>query len=91
MSITSLKDLFELNGIKDKDSLLLARYIAEPQNQSFVSFDENQTVSQKQVIDCLQDLVGHYKVYSDANLINKYNEKIKKQLASCKNTLKETI
>jgi len=30
VSISQLKDLFELNGIQEKDCLLLARYIAEP-------------------------------------------------------------
>ena len=36
-------------------------------------------------------MVGSYKVYNDANLINKYNDKIQKLLASCKNTLKDTL
>jgi hypothetical protein len=48
-----MKGLFELNGLKDKDCLLLARFIAEPQNQNFVSFDENQSVTQKEVIETL--------------------------------------
>jgi hypothetical protein len=36
-------------------------------------------------------MVGSYKIYNDANLINKYNEKIQKVLSSCKNTLKDTL
>jgi len=36
-------------------------------------------------------MVGSYKVYNDANLINKYNDKIQKLLFSCKNTLKDTL
>jgi len=36
-------------------------------------------------------VIGHYKVYNDANHVNKLNERIQKLLGSCKNTLKETI
>lgn len=36
-------------------------------------------------------MIGHYKIYSDANTVNKLNDKILKLLSSCKNTLKETI
>ena len=36
-------------------------------------------------------MVGHYKVYNDANNVNKLNDKLQKLLASCRNTLKETI
>lgn len=87
----SLRDIFETNGIPDKKSLLLARYIIEPQKEKELVLSEDISMSQKMIIAGLEGLIGHYKIYNDNNLAKKYTDILTKILHPCKNTLKDTL
>jgi hypothetical protein len=45
VSIKTLRDIFETNGIPDKKSLILARYIIEPQKEKDIAFSEETSIS----------------------------------------------
>ena len=55
--------MFEFNGLADKKSELLARYLIEPRDKSQVEYDEERTSTQRNVIALLEESVGHYKVF----------------------------
>ncbi len=46
---------------------MLARYIVEPKQGGEVVYNEDATITQKEVIDILYDLIGPYKIYSEVN------------------------
>jgi hypothetical protein len=43
------------------------------------------------VIEQLQELIGHYSVYNDANQAKKYTEGLSKLFSKCKETLKDSL
>ena len=65
VSILQLKSKFEKLGVDEKKSQLLARYLVEPQNQVEVIYNENNKASQQEVIEILNDTIGHYFLYVD--------------------------
>ena len=65
VSILQLKSKFETLGIDEKRSQSLARYLVEPQNQSEIIYNENAKATQKEVIDMLNGIIGHYFLYVD--------------------------
>ena len=65
ISISDLKVKFESLGVKAPKSLLITRYLIEPQKGGEVVFSENTVSTQKNIVDQLYDLVGPYKIYSD--------------------------
>lgn len=56
-----------------------------------VAFSEEMSKSQKDIVENIKNEIGHYQVYNDGNLVNKFNQKIQKLLGSCKDTLRETF
>lgn len=65
VSILQLKSKFEKLGVDEKKSQLLARYLVEPQNQVEVIYNENAKATQQEVIEILNDTIGHYFLYVD--------------------------
>lgn len=65
ISISDLKVKFESLGVKAPKSLLITRYLIEPQKGGEVVFSESTVSTQKNIVDQLYDLVGPYKIYSD--------------------------
>lgn len=65
ISISDLKVKFESLGVKAPKSLLITRYLIEPQKGGEVVFSENTVSTQKNIVDQLYELVGPYKIYSD--------------------------
>jgi hypothetical protein len=60
VSIKSLQDIFEHNGLNEKHSLLIARYLIEPKDQKEVVFNEQLSKGQGQIIDGIRNEIGHY-------------------------------
>lgn len=65
VSILQLKSKFEKLGVDEKKSQLLARYLVEPQNQVEVIYNENAKATQQEVIEILNETIGHYFLYVD--------------------------
>lgn len=65
VSILQLKSKFEKLGVDEKKSQLLARYLVEPHNQVEVIYNENAKATQQEVIEILNDTIGHYFLYVD--------------------------
>jgi hypothetical protein len=91
VSVKSLQDIFETNGINEKKSLSLARFIIEPKTGAQISYSDDNKLPQKDISKILTDLIGHYQLYNDANQIKKLNEQAAKTFAKCKETLKDTL
>jgi len=65
VSILQLKSKFETLGVDEKRSQSLARYLVEPQNQTEIIYNENAKATQKEVIEMLQGIIGHYFLYTE--------------------------
>lgn len=60
VSIAELQEIFDNNGIDEKKSLLLARYLVEPRGSAQLVFDASLSRTQREVVTLLQDMVGAY-------------------------------
>lgn len=78
VSISQLKQQFESIGLSDKDSLSLARMLIEREADKMVSFDENRSATQADVVVALNSFIGEYELYNDANKVKKYTEMLMK-------------
>jgi len=59
VTVNVLKEIFDSNGIVERKSLLLARYLVQPNNSSL----------QKEVVTLIEDMVGPYSLYTDQTVI----------------------
>eukprot|EP00347_Sterkiella_histriomuscorum_P007882 403347201 len=91
ISIITLSQIFDSNGLSDQDSSLLARYLIEPQDQQYIEYDPDLTQTQAHVIQILNTLITPYQTYQDQTLIKSYQERLQKLIVPCKETLKETF
>lgn len=83
--------MFETNGFNEKKSRTLARYIVEPKEESKVTECDDNTCTQQEVVKVLSQLIGHFKLYNDANAVKKHTDQLMKVFAKCKETLKDTL
>jgi hypothetical protein len=58
--------MLETNGLSEKRSRLLARYIVEPKEQSKVLESDENSCSQFEVVKTMSQLIGPYKLFNDA-------------------------
>jgi hypothetical protein len=63
VSIKSLKHALELLGFKDKQSLLLSRYLIEPRASPKLAFSDDWTSSQANILQRLSSLLGPYQLF----------------------------
>ncbi len=63
ISIKAMRGIFELNGIEEKPAFLLARYVVEPRSSGQVDHTENASVTQAEIIQGLQELIGEYPIF----------------------------
>ncbi|CDW75040.1 UNKNOWN [Stylonychia lemnae] len=91
VSIKFLSEIFDSNGIEDKQSLLLARYLIEPSDQSQVIYDVELSKKQKLIVTSLSKMIGQYQIFNDQTVIKQYQERIAKALQPCKESFKECL
>jgi hypothetical protein len=84
-----LKQAFISHGFKDKQSLLLSRYLIESASKKPSHFSEDLSATQSIVATRLTTFVGPFKLFTD--ITKKLTDKAKTLLAPCKDTLKETL
>lgn len=92
MTVKELMDHFESHwGITVKKSLLLARYVIEPQDQSEVVFSEDNSKKQWQIVEKFKLLLGNYQVYDDKETVEKMNEELYSSLKLYKGSLLDSL
>jgi hypothetical protein len=92
MTVKELMEHFESHfGITVKKSLLLARYVIEPQDQSEVVFSEDNSKKQWQIVEKFKPLLGNYQIYNDESIISKMNEEIYSTLKLYKGSLLDCL
>ncbi|CDW71575.1 UNKNOWN [Stylonychia lemnae] len=91
VTVGQLTDIFETNGLTEKRSRLLARYIIEPKEGPQVVDSDETSTSQLEVVKVLSGMVGHFKIYNDSNQVKKNNEALTKLFQKCKGTLRDSL
>ncbi len=68
--------MFEFNGLSDKKSELLARFLIEPKNQSQIEYDEDLTATQRNIVAGIEESIGHYKIYNGGPEIQNMTKRV---------------
>jgi len=64
VTLIALKERLDVLGVSSKKSLLLARFLFEPQESTEVIYNENAKATQFEILETLREAVGPYKLFT---------------------------